>query len=105
MTNTLIEKLEALNRYEFNSFKGDIEYVKYEDLRAIIEQTKAEQSEPVGWIRAVDEEMVLTFLGVAEQSDSYEVAKKKLQDIIQWNIAVATDPAVNGGYKLVKEGE
>jgi hypothetical protein len=56
---------------------------------------------PVGWLRAVDEAMVCFHLGVADASDSYEVAKKKLNDLICWNVQVATDPAVNGGMRLV----
>jgi len=58
---------------------------------------------PPGWLRAVDEAMVGSHLGVADASDSYEVAKKKLNDLICWNIQVATDPAVNGGMVLVPE--
>lgn len=61
------------------------------------------QQQPSGWHRAVDEEMVLTHLGVADPSDSYETAKKKLDDLIAWHVAVATDPAVNGGYVLVRQ--
>lgn len=56
---------------------------------------------PDGWLRAVDEAMVCSHLGVADASDSYEVAKKKLNDLICWNVQVATDPAVNGGRQLV----
>jgi hypothetical protein len=58
---------------------------------------------PPGWLRAVDEAMVCSHLGIADASDSYEVAKKKLNDLICWNIQVATDPTVNGGYVLVPE--
>ncbi len=58
---------------------------------------------PPGWLRAVDEAMVGSHLGVADASNSYEVAKKKLNDLICWNIDVATDPAVNGGMVLVPE--
>lgn len=61
--------------------------------------TKENQS--AGWLRVVDEAMVSSHLGIADSSDSYEVAKKKLNDLICWNIAVVTDPAVNGGWKLV----
>ena len=50
----------------------------------------------MGWLRAADEEMVCAHLGVAEAEDSYETAKKKLASLIQWNIAVATDPRVGG---------
>lgn len=55
-----------------------------------------EDAQPVGWLRAVDEEMVCAHLGVADAKDSFETAKKKLASLIQWNIAVATDPSVGG---------
>lgn len=54
-----------------------------------------------GWLRAIDEALVITHLGVADAADSYEDAKRKLNELIGWNVAVATDPAVNGGFKLV----
>lgn len=53
------------------------------------------------WIRAIDEELVSTFIGVANVSDTYKVAKKKLGELIDWHVQVAIDPAVNGGYVLV----
>lgn len=56
----------------------------------------SEDAQPGGWLRAVDEEMVCAHLGVAEAEDSYETAKKKLANLIQWNIAVAMDPSVGG---------
>lgn len=55
-----------------------------------------EDAQPVGWLRAADEEMVCAHLGVAEAGDSYETAKQKLTSLIQWNIAVAMDPSVGG---------
>ena len=55
-----------------------------------------EDAQPVAWLRAVDEEMVCAHLGVADAEDSFETAKKKLASLIQWNIAVATDPSVGG---------
>ena len=55
---------------------------------------------PEGWLRAVDEEMVCCHLGVANPTDTYEEAKKKLAELIQWHVAVATDPTVNGGFML-----
>jgi hypothetical protein len=64
---------------------------------AEIRRLKArEDAQPVGWLRAVDEEMVCAHLGVADAEDSFETAKKKLASLIQWNIAVATDPSVGG---------
>ncbi len=54
-----------------------------------------------GWIRAIDEALVRADLGVANECDSYEEAKKKLNDLICWEIDVATDTLANGGYVLV----
>lgn len=68
-------------------------------IRTLIEQM--EKAEPVGWLRAIDEELVCTHLGVANAGDSYEVAKDKLCELINWHTQVATDPKVNGGWKIV----
>lgn len=56
---------------------------------------------PEGWLRAIDEALVVTHLGVANAEDSYEDAKRKLDALIGWHCDVVTDPAVNGGWKLV----
>lgn len=56
---------------------------------------------PAGWHRAIDEALVTHHLGVSDPSDSYEDAKRKLGELIDWHVAVATDPRVNGGYRLV----
>lgn len=56
-----------------------------------------------GWIQAVDEALVVAHIGVADKSDSYDTAKRKLDELIDWHIAVATDPRVNGGYRLVRD--
>ena len=66
---------------------------------------KTEDLQTIGWMQAVDDQMLVTHLGVANVQDSAEVAKKKLQSLIQWHIDVALDPCVNGGYKLVKVEE
>lgn len=59
------------------------------------------QSASEGWLRAVDEALVVTHLGVANPDDTYEAAKQKLDALIGWHCDVATDPAVNGGFRLV----
>lgn len=59
------------------------------------------QGVPDGWLRAIDEALVVTHLGVADESDTYEQAREKLTNLIGWHVDVATDPAVNGGYKLM----
>ena len=59
------------------------------------------QNIPDGWLRAIDEALVVAHIGVANASDTYEQAKVRLNSLICFHIDVATDPAVNGGYKLV----
>ena len=56
---------------------------------------------PEGWLRAIDEALVVAHIGVANASDTYEQAKSKLNNLIGFHVDGATDPAVNGGYKLV----
>ena len=58
-------------------------------------------SVPEGWLRAIDEALVVAHIGVASADDTYEQAKAKLNNLIGFHVDVATDPAVNGGYKLV----
>jgi len=59
------------------------------------------KSAPDSWLRAIDEALVVTHLGVADENDTYEQAREKLTNLIGWHVDVATDPAVNGGRKLV----
>jgi hypothetical protein len=56
---------------------------------------------PDGWLRAIDEALVVAHIGVANESDTYEQAKAKLDTLIGLHVDIATDPAVNGGWKLV----
>ena len=58
-------------------------------------------SVPDGWLRAIDEALVTAHIGVANAEDTYEQAKAKLDSLIGWHTDVATDPAVNGGYRLI----
>ena len=59
------------------------------------------KSVPEGWLRAIDEALVTAHIGVANAHDTYEQAKVKLGSLIGFHVDVATDPAVNGGFKLV----
>ena len=72
-------------------------------LRAATYNTATHEIVPKqGWIRVVDEALVTAGeLGVANASDDYETARAKLRILIDWHVAVATDPQVNGGYVLV----
>lgn len=88
-SNTLIRKLEKERDEALNALR--LRMMQITDLK----------QRPDGWLLAADEEMVGAHLGIANEADTYEVAKKKLHDLICWHIQVATDPKVNGGYKLV----
>lgn len=72
--------------------------------RAIEARVAGEQpapSIPEGWLRAIDEALVVAHIGVANADDTYAQAKAKLDSLIGFHVDVATDPAVNGGWKLV----
>ena len=58
-------------------------------------------SVPDGWLRAIDESLVVANIGVANPDDTYEQARAKLDSLIGFHTDVATDPAVNGGWKLM----
>lgn len=63
-------------------------------------QSAQTNAQAPGWIRAIDEELVSLNIGIADPNDSYEAAKKKLTDLVQWHVDIATDPAVNGGFSF-----
>ena len=56
---------------------------------------------PEGWLRAIDEALIVAHIGVANADDTYAQAKSKLDTLIGLHVDIATDPAVNGGWKLV----
>lgn len=58
-------------------------------------------SVPDGWLRAIDEALVVAHIDVANPDDTYEQARVKLDSLIGFHTDVATDPTVNGGWKLV----
>ena len=58
-------------------------------------------SVPEGWLRAIDEALVVAHIGTANADDTYEQAKFKLDSLIGFHVDVATNPAVNRGWKLV----
>ena len=72
-----------------------------EKIDAMPQCTQPAPSIPDGWLRAIDEALVVAHIGVANESDAYEEAKAKLNSLICFHVDVATDPAVNGGWKLV----
>ena len=78
-------------------YRGEVEADTLMDL----DGAQPAPSIPEGWLRAIDEALVVAHIGVANASDTYEQAKAKLDSLIGFHVAVATDPAVNGGRKLV----
>ena len=73
----------------------------WEAIEARVTGAQPAPSVPDGWLRAIDEALVTTHIGVANAHDTYEQAKAKLDSLIGFHTDVATDPAVNGGWKLV----
>ena len=54
------------------------------------------------WQQAIDDELISSHLGVADDYATLDDARQALSELIRWHIDVATDPKVNGGWKLVK---
>ena len=54
------------------------------------------------WEKAVDEALIYQGWGTVDDHDSFKDAQYIIQQLIDWEVLVATDPRVNGGYKLVK---
>ena len=75
----------------------------WEAIEARMTGTQPAPSVPDGWLRAIDEALVVANIGVANESDTYEQAREKLNNLIGLHVDIATDPAVNGGWKLVPE--
>ena len=48
---------------------------------------------PDGWLRAIDEALVVAHIGVANASDTYEQAKVKLNNLICFHTDIAADAA------------
>lgn len=72
-----------------------------QDVSAQLEGAK--QAASSGWLRAIDDELVCSFLGIAKPEESYEQAKLKLSRLIAWHVGVACDPGVNGGWVLMPQ--
>lgn len=77
--------------------------------RALRKALTAAQQQGQGnpWQLAVDQARVTAHLGIAADNATREEAAKQLAELIDWHVAVATDPAVNGGLSLqpVQQGQ
>jgi len=100
-----LEKQEPIYQIRFASSDWvDVTKVEYERInyaKGRTLYTRPVPAVPEGWLRAIDEALVVAHLGVANNSDTYEEARKNLHQLICFEIGVATDPAVNGGWRLV----
>lgn len=68
----------------------------------ITETSNAQQQGQANpWQLAVDHELVTAHLGIAADGVTREEAAKRLGELIDWHVKVATDPAVNGGFRLM----
>lgn len=73
----------------------------WEAIKARVTGTQPTSNIPDGWLRAIDEALVVAHIGVANESDTFEQAREKLDNLIGFHVDIATDPAVNGGWKLM----
>ena len=97
MEDVAIWKKRALEAEDLNrKFVAEINGPAY-----MGEPAQPAPSLPEGWLRAIDEALVVAHIGVANANNTYEQAKAKLDNLIGLHVGVATDPAVNGGWKLV----
>ena len=74
----------------------------YKDRVATLEAENAKFSgapHPDNWKKAVDDALVL----MQSTADSYPSAKEAIKDLIDWHVAVATDPKV-GGKPVIPDG-
>lgn len=62
------------------------------ELRAAL---AGQKPSPLPWLTAIDEAMVGAHIGVADPTDDYGTAKRKLNSLIAWHVQVALDPAVS----------
>ena len=54
------------------------------------------------WRTAVDHLLIINWIGTTDGVKTVEGALEKLAELIEWEIKIATDPKVNGGYELRK---
>lgn len=80
----------------------DVAKDQWEAGRARIANDLQEQARLTkSWQKAIDHELVIAHLGVAEMATE-DQARVKLHELIDWHVSVATNPATNGGLVLSK---
>jgi len=54
------------------------------------------------WRKAVDYCLIVNCIGTTDGCETVHDAVGKIAELVKWEVQIATDPKVNGGYKLVK---
>lgn len=55
----------------------------------------------IPWIQVIDNALVCSHLGIAHVAEDYNTAERKLDELINLEVEIACDPAVNGGKMLL----
>jgi len=77
------------------------------------EERRSELIEPTGsvsmvedtgdiWRKAVDYCLIVNCIGTTDGCETVHDAVGKIAELVKWEIQIATDPKMNGGYELVK---
>ena len=105
MKNEIDAGRDCANKPPFKGLIVESDWPEYEPtwkaIKARVTGAQPAPSVPTGWLRAIDEALIVAHIGMANADDTYAQAKSKLDTLIGLHVDVATDPAVNGGWKLV----
>lgn len=86
MTALLQELVDAPEPEPFGYFKSEpfgwTDCAETDDGAIALYTAPSAPSVPDGWIRAIDEAMVVHHIGIADRADGYEEAKKKLNELL-----------------------
>ena len=109
MKNEIDAGRDCANKPPFKGLIVESDWPEYEPtwkaIKARVTGAQPAPSVPTGWLRAIDEALIVAHIGMANADDTYAQAKSKLDTLIGLHVDVATDPAVNGGWKLVPTAE
>ena len=96
-----IVRINAINGNPSVDFVPGHRYLHHNDKLYLAHGAQPAPIIPEGWLRAIDEALIVAHIGMANADDTYAQAKSKLDTLIGLHVDIATDPAVNGGWKLV----
>ena len=97
----VMDRLEGMGKHDYQYVAMHYSAAKLRTYGQACYEAGKQSAAGTGWVEAADQELVCAHLGVANSTDTQEDAARKLRELIDLHVAIATDPAVNGGYKLV----